>query len=1194
MYLKSLEIQGFKSFADKIVLHFNSGLTSVVGPNGSGKSNIADAVRWVLGEQSAKTLRGSRMEDVIFSGTQQRKPVGFASVSLVIDNTDRTLPIDFSEVTISRRMYRSGESEYAINKTPCRLKDINELFMNTGVGREGYSIIGQGRIDEILSARSEERRLVFEEAAGITKYKARKREAERKLESTRQNLLRINDIISELEAQLEPLAQQAEKAKQFVSLSNELKGIEVGLFLDTIDKLKKRISEVEAQTDGLKEQIDEENRRIENIRSSNKSKNERMERLKQEAEKVRQSIHALETGIEKNEGNIRVSEEKINHLLSSNEGYGEDIRGFKERMASLKADVERKEKRLEQLAKDSERFSRLLSEAEEQLAAIMARLDESERIIEEAKQAVMDKQDQLSDAKIRANNLKNDLENYRQLKGRLSDDIRQALLEKDRTRMEIEDLENSLRKTREDIASAKEAANGLEKQRGLISDKLDSLRQKRDAARRDLQALESRRKVLLDMEATMEGYSHSVKSVLSACRQDQELGRGIYGALAQLINVSEQYEIAIEVCLGGALQNIITEDEYAAKRAIEFLKKRNLGRATFLPVSSVKPKTLEPDMLSQVRAMPGFEGIASDMVSCSSRFRGIILSLLGRTVIVDNMDSAIRMARRFGYAFRIVTREGELLNAGGSITGGSQSSKLSSLISRHRVIKELETRIKSAEERQKELDEAIHAAEQESSEITEQLEANRKALSDLELVRLRDESRLASLNENMKRLTARADMLKQQEEEMDGIIRKVEAESAQEAEKAREIEEEIQSLKDLIQSHQIKNKDEQARRDQLHTDINDYRVSVNSIAVSIQNLKEQLAQLKEEQSSLSGNLEKREADRRHNLERIEEMKANIAGLRERMRSLNEEKNGLELKSESIAEEMRVLEEELAGMLDAVTGHNNTIMSLQEEMGRLEARKAKMEAELETVQNKLWDEYGLTYGNAESYRQEITNVRATQTRIAELKAEIRDLGPVNVSAIDDYAKTRERYAFMKTQRDDLVKSEEKLSRIIHDITQVMKKQFIEQFALINRNFSMVFKELFEGGHAEVRLADEENVLESDIDIIVQPPGKKLQNMLLLSGGERAMVAIALIFGILRMRPAPFYILDEIEASLDDANVYKFADYIRRYTDKAQFIVITHRKGTMEAADTLYGVTMQEHGVSKVVSLKLDKGLERNAG
>jgi len=1194
LYLKSLEIQGFKSFADKIVLNFNSGLTSVVGPNGSGKSNIADAVRWVLGEQSAKTLRGSRMEDVIFSGTQHRKPVGFASVSLVIDNSDRTLPIDFSEVTITRRMYRSGESEYAINKTPCRLKDITELFMNTGVGREGYSIIGQGRIDEILSARSEERRQVFEEAAGITKYKARKREAERKLESTRQNLLRINDIIAELEAQLEPLAQQAEKARKFIDLSNELKGIEVSLFLDTIDKLKKRIEEVDGQADGLKEQIDEENRRIENIRNSNRSKNERLERLKQEAESVRQSIHSLETGIEKNESNIRVYEEKINHLHSSNEGYGEDIRNFQGRMAALEAEAERKEKRLQQLTKDSERFANLLAEAEQQLAAIMTQLDESERIIEEAKQTVMDKQDQLSDSRIRANNLRNDLENYRQLKNRLAEDIRQAILEKDREQMTKEDLEASLRKTREAIAAARETADRLEAQKNQIMGRLESLRNTCDTVRRDLHSLESRRKVLLDMEATMEGYSHSVKAVMKACHDDKEFGRGIHGALAQLITVREAYEVAIEVCLGGALQNIITDDEYAAKRAIEYLKRHNLGRATFLPVSSVKPRTLEPEILSQVRSMPGFEGIASDMVSCDGRFKGIILNLLGRTVIVDNMDSAIQMARRFSYAFRIVTREGELLNAGGSITGGSQSSKLSSLISRHRVIRELEDKIREAVKRQKELEETISAAEQESRQNAEELEASRKALSDLELVRLRDESHVARILENIKRLSARVELLRQQEEEIDRNIQKVMNESAQETENARRIEDEIQALKELIKSHQIKNKDEQAKRDALHADINDYRVSVNSIAESIQNMKEQLAQIKEEQASLSGSLEKREADRRHNLQRIEEFRAAIEGLREKIRSLNEEKTGLELKAESLAEEMRVLEEELAGMLDAVTGHNNTIMSLQEELGRLEARKAKMEAELETIQNRLWDEYGLTYGNAEPFRQEITNVRATQTRIGELKAEIRDLGPVNVAAIEDYAKTRERYGFMKTQRDDLVKSEEKLNKVIHEITQVMKKQFVEQFALINRNFNLVFKELFEGGHAEVRLADEQNVLESDIDIIVQPPGKKLQNMMLLSGGERAMVAIALIFGILRMRPAPFYILDEIEASLDDANVYKFAEYIRRYTDKAQFIVITHRKGTMEAADTLYGVTMQEHGVSKVVSMKLDKSLERNAG
>lgn len=1193
MYLKSLEIQGFKSFAEKIVLNFAPGLTSVVGPNGSGKSNIADAVRWVLGEQSAKTLRGSRMEDVIFSGTQHRKPVGFASVSLVIDNSDRALPLDFSEVTITRRMYRSGESEYAINKTPCRLKDITELFMNTGIGREGYSIIGQGRIDEILSSRSDERRLVFEEAAGITKYKARKKEAERKLENTRQNLLRINDIIAELEAQLGPLAEQAEKARKFIDLSNELKGIEVSLFLDTIDRLQGKIAEVETQAAEIKAQIDEENRKIESIRSKNRSKNEHLERLKNEAERIRQTVHALESAIEKNESDIRIYEEKIRSLLSSNESYGEDIRSIRERIEALRLDAERKEKRLHQLTADSQKYSRLLSEAEEQLARILAQLDESERIIEEAKQSIMDKQDQLSDSRIRANNLKNDLENYRQLKSRLSGDIRQAVLEKDRESMQKEELEASLRKTRESIASVKNEVETLEARRNETAKRLESLRRERDVASRDLHGLESRRKVLLDMEASMEGYSNSVRAVIKECRENAGFGRGIYGALAQLISVREQFETAIEVCLGGALQNIVTEDEYAAKKAIEFLKRNNLGRATFLPVSSVKPRTLEPEVLAQVSGMAGFEGVASDMVSCDQRFRDIILNLLGRTVIVDNMDSAIRMARHFGYSFRIVTRDGEVLNAGGSITGGSQSSRMSSLISRQRVIKELEEGIIEARRHQEKLDVEIAASEQEGRQIAEQLESSRKTLSDLELVRMRDESQASRIAENIRRLAARIEMLRQQEAEIGENILKIEEEIRQEDENTRRIEEEIQSLKEIIRSQQVRNRDEQEKRDLLHADINDYKVSLNSINESIQYVREQLAQVKEEESAATGSLEKREADRKRNLERIEELKTSIASVQEKIRGMKEEKTGMELKSESVAEEIRVLEEELAGMLDAVTGHNNTIMALQDGLGKLEARKAKMEAELETIQNRLWDEYELTYGNALHLRQEITNTRAAQSRIAELKSIIRELGPVNVAAIEDYARTKERYAFMVNQRDDLVKSEDKLNHIIQDITRVMKKQFLEQFALINQNFNIVFRELFEGGHAEVRLADEENVLESDIEIIVQPPGKKLQNMLLLSGGERAMVAIALIFAILRMRPAPFYILDEIEASLDEANVYKFADYLKRYSDKAQFIVITHRKGTMEAADTLYGVTMQEHGVSKVVSLKLDSNLERNA-
>ena len=1194
MYLKALEIQGFKSFADKIVLHFNKGQTSVVGPNGSGKSNIADAVRWVLGEQSAKTLRGSKMEDVIFAGTQHRKPVGFAAVTITLDNSDKVLPVDFTEVTVSRRMYRSGESEYYLNKTQCRLKDIQELFMNTGVGREGYSIIGQGRIDEILSTKSEDRRVVFEEAAGITKYKARKKESERKLETTKQNLVRINDILIELESQLGPLAQQAETARRYIDLSNELKGIEVSLFLDTIDKLKSKLDEVEDQTREIREQIDEENRRIENIKNKNRSKNERLEFLKSEIEELRTFIHNIDSEIEKNEGHIRLCEEKINHLTANNENYGNDINSIKERMSALETDIEKKKNRLRQMSRDEERFAELLAEAEEILAGIVARLDEGERLVEEAKQAIMDKQDSLSDSKIRLNNLKNDTENYQQLKARLAEDIRQSTLEIDREGMKKEDLDASLRKTREEINMSKNRLHELELKKGEIQKTLNERKTQQENISRSYNALESRNRVLLDMEESMEGYSHSVKAIRRACDENKAFGKGIHGPVARLITVEERFETAVEISLGASLQNIVTDDEFAAKRAIEYLKKNNFGRATFLPKSAIKPRILDQSQLDKVRQMPGFEGIASDKVKSDKQFSGIILNLLGRTVIVNNLDSGIQMARQFDYFFRIVTLEGELINAGGSMTGGSAGSKVSSIIGRNRVIKENELELKKTRDKLKKIDDEIKTTEIELGNINIAYEQEQKVLSELELVRLRDENHVAAILDNVRKITARMDMQKQQNKEIEEQINEVRAESDKESKKAKAIEDEIQQLKAKVQANQLKNKDEQQKRDELHTDINDYRVSVNSIIESKQSVLEQIEMLDQEKNSNTMSIAKREEEKKRNLGRIEELQAEIQGVMKKNVSLKEEKTGRELKAEGLAEERTVLEEELSGMLDKVTEHNSTIITLQEAQGRIEAKKAKMESELETFQNRLWDEYGLTYGNALEIRCEISNVRATQNRINDIKAEIRELGPVNVAAIEDYSKTKERYGFMKNQHDDLTKSEEKLRRVIQEITNVMKKQFAEQFNIINKNFGLVFKELFEGGYAEVRLADEENVLESGIDIIVQPPGKKLQNMLLLSGGERALVAIALIFAILRMKPAPFYILDEIEASLDDANVYKFAEYLRRYTDKLQFIVITHRKGTMEAADILYGVTMEEHGISKVVSLRMDGDMKQNAG
>jgi len=1065
--------------------------------------------------------------------------------------------------------------------------------MNTGVGREGYSIIGQGRIDEILSTKSEERRLVFEEAAGITKYKARRKEAERKLENTRQNLLRIGDILAELENQLEPLARQAECARRYIDLSNELKGIEVSLFLDMIDKLKVKLEEANSQADEINAQIDEENRKIGNIKDRNRSKNERLESLKTELEKLRNTIHALDTGIEKNESQIRLCEEKINHLTSNNENFGNDIESIKNRMSELETEVERKKKRIIQLERDREHFTRLLAEAEETLAAIVARLDEGERLVEEAKQAVMDKQDALSDSKIRLNNLKNDTENYIQLKSRLREDIRQSTIEIDRERMKKEDLDNSLRKTREDITACKNIINELENNRNETQKTLHEYRKAQEETSRRVNTLESRQRVLRDMEASMEGYSHSVKAIKQACTENRQFGQGIHGPVAQLITVEERYETAVEVSLGGSLQNIVTDDEFAAKRAIEYLKKNNLGRATFLPITAVKPRTLEPALIGKIQTMPGFEGIASDKVRCDSKFSGILLNLLGRTVIVDNMDSGIAMARQFDYSFRIVTLDGELINAGGSMTGGSTGSKASSIIGRTRVLKELEEELKVLRKEQSGLNEKISAVEGTLADINALYEKEQKNLSDLELVRLRDENHVAAILDNIRKITARIDLMKQQESEIDRQIEEVRGESDKEALRAKAIEEEIAALKQKILSHQTKNKDEQAKRDELHTDINDYKVSVNSIIESRQSVEEQINQLLQEKSNINASLEKREEEKKRNIVRISELQAEIQGIVKKNLSLKEEKVGCELKAEGISEEIRVLEEELSGMLDKVTEHNSTIITLQEGLGRIEAKKAKMESELETYQNRLWDEYGLTYGNAIEIRCEISNTRAVQNRINEIKAAIRELGPVNVAAIEDYSKTKERYTFMKAQHDDLIQSEEKLRKVIADITSVMKKQFVEQFEIINRNFNQVFRELFEGGYAEVQIADAENVLESNIEIIVQPPGKKLQNMMLLSGGERAMVAIALVFAILKMRPAPFYILDEIEASLDDANVYKFAEYLKRYTDKLQFIVITHRKGTMESADVLYGVTMEEQGVSKVVSMRMSEGME-NAG
>jgi chromosome segregation protein len=1185
MYLKKLEIQGFKSFADKISLDFNAGITAVVGPNGSGKSNIGDSVRWVLGEQSAKTLRGSKMEDVIFAGTEHRKSVGFAEVSLTIDNTDNYLPVSYSEVTITRRVYRSGESEYYINKTSCRLKDIHELFLDTGIGRDGYSIIGQGRVDEILSSKSEDRRLIFEEASGIMKYKVRKQDAERKLDLTEQNLVRINDIINELEAQLEPLKEQSEAAKKYLSLRESLKELEVNVYLDSIDKLKEKMKEYEVQLKDIKDNIEAEERRLRSVTAQNQQKTELLKTLDEKITEARDKFYLIDTNLEKNNAEISLKNEKINSLEQNIIRLEEENREVSSRLGLLQNEEKTRQEKMNYLNGQYAEFSKKLEKYQSELDAILSTLDESERHIETLKAGIMDKLDIQSDKRTQINNIKNHVENIRKRQNSIGTEIYSLKLEIDKDNMKTEDLTESIRNTVITIKHSKEKIDDLGREKKELTETLSGLEKEHGNVRTDIQVKSSRQKLLKDMERSMEGYSRSVKEIMSACRQSPDLGSGIHGTVAQLMDVDKKYETAIEMTLGSALQNIVTSSEDDAKRAIEFLKRNRLGRATFLPITSVKGKRLDDNTFQKLQGCQGFCGIASDLVTNDSRYDGIVLNLLGRVVVVENLDSGISIARKFGYTFRIVTLEGDILSTSGSMSGGSSDHRSSGILSRNREITDLENIIEGLRKDESRLDSKINDIKHMLQEIETEFSEHNSKLRDSELIKTRDENHLQMIEDNIKKTEAKIGMLKDEKDQ----IAKQEQETIKEQEKYEaelaEIEADVAQTKAIVAEHQEKFKADQTARDELHEEITDFKISVNSITESIQSVNENLERLQGEKEAMNRSfVRKQEEIKRSNTE-IDSLKNEIQGLENIIKNLQNEKTGKTFEIDRLVEEKKVLEEESSDFIEKLNSINKTIHLLHEEYNRIDVKNTRAEAEMKSIQDRMWDEYELTYSNAIELKKEIGSVTQAQKNINEYRAQIKALGPVNVSSIDEYIKTKERFEFMSVQKNDMEQAKEKLHKIIHEMVQVMKKQFVEQFKLINENFGIVYKELFGGGRAELIISDQENVLESGIEIEVQPPGKKLQNMMLLSGGERAFTAIALLFAILRLKPTPFCLLDEIEAALDDANVNRFGEYLKKYSHKTQFIMVTHRKGTMEAADTMYGVTMQEHGVSKVVSMKM---------
>ncbi len=1185
MYLRKLEIQGFKSFADKISLDFNSGITAVVGPNGSGKSNIGDAVRWVLGEQSAKTLRGSKMEDVIFAGTEHRKPVGFAEVSLTIDNDDNYLPVSYSEVTITRRVYRSGESEYYINKTSCRLKDIHELFLDTGIGRDGYSIIGQGRVDEILSTKSEDRRLIFEEASGIMKYKVRKQDAERKLDLTEQNLVRINDIINELESQLEPLREQSEAAKKYLTLRESLKELEVNVYLNNIDKLKEKIKEYENQFKDIRDNIEAEERRLRSITTQNQQKTELLKNLDEQITEARGKFYIIEANLEKNSSEVKLKNEKINSLDGNIVRLKEETLEVSSKLELLDTEEKSRQKKIEYLNGQYNDFSKKLEKYQSELDEILSTLDESERHIEMLKSGIMDKLDIQSDKRTQINNIKNHIDNMRKRQNSIGTEIYSLKLEKDKDNMKKEDLIESIRNTSTLIKHSSEKINELNNEKTELKGTLAELEKQHGNVRTDIQVKTSRHKMLKDMENSMEGYSRSVKEVMTACRQSPDLGKGIHGTIAQLVEVDKKYETAIEMTLGSALQNIVTSSEDDAKKAIEFLKRNRVGRATFLPITSVKGKRLDDSTLRKLEGCQGFCGVASDLVTSDPAYTGIVLNLLGRVVVTENLDSGISIARKFGYTFRIVTLEGDILSTSGSMSGGSSDHRSSGILSRSREISELENTIEGLKKDEIKYGAKINDVRQMLAEIDTEFNEYNNKLRDNELIKTRDENHLQMIEDNLKKTDAKIGMLINEKDQMAKQEQETLLEQQKYEAELEAIETDISETKAIIAEHQEKFKADQTVRDDLHQEITDFKISVNSITESIQSVTENLDRIKGEREALTrSHTRKQEEINKANTE-IELLKQEINGLDNSTRNLQDEKTGKTLEIDRLVEEKKVLEEESTDFIEKLNTTNKTIHLLHEEYNRIDIKKAKAEAEMKSIQDRMWDEYELTYSNAVELKKEIENISEAQRNISEYRAQIKALGPVNVSSIDEYIKTKERFEFMSVQKNDMEQAKDKLHKIIYEMVQVMKKQFVEQFKLINENFGIVYKELFGGGRAELIISDEDNVLESGIEIEVQPPGKKLQNMMLLSGGERAFTAIALLFAILRLKPTPFCLLDEIEAALDDANVYRFGEYLKKFSQNTQFIMVTHRKGTMEAADTMYGVTMQEHGVSKVVSMKM---------
>lgn len=1185
MQLTKLEISGFKSFAKKTELIFKNGITGILGPNGCGKSNIADAFRFVLGEQNARALRGKKIEDFIFGGTEKRRPLSYCEVSMYFDNSDGLLASPFSEVVVTRRAFRSGESEYSINKAPARLKDIRELFRDTGIGKDGYSIIGQGRVSEILSDRSDDRREVFEEAAGVMKYRSRKEEAERKLQATEKNILRLEDILRELEGRLEPLRLQSEKASEYFRLREELRELEINLFLYQYDKSNERLKQLRGVAEQLSKEIPSVMAEEETYAAGCAEAEELERRLSDSISETSRRLIELSTAVEGDAGSEKLIRERIDALNADITRRHGEIERFTERESTYGGRCSELTEHISARKAAETELETQIKSAEADFAALSNAIDSAEEKLETQKQSMMDYMNRLADTKSRISRLGAMRESLRKQAASLA----QELVEVEAEGVRLADEYSAAQADREEILNQK---TEFEAARRAAAEEVNALNANASSAAKAIRRAEeqlsagnSRLKVLEEMRRAHEGYYASVRRLLNDAQRNAELKSRMHGVVAELLSVPQEYERAIEAALGSALQNIVVSTEQDAKHLINYLRERDYGRATLLPVSAMRARLLSDEERACLRGVDGCFGIASELVRFSPEYRNVFENLLGRTVIVRDLDSGIIISRRAKAAFRIATLKGDILNPGGSMTGGSMQKREFSLLGREREIEELSERRKSAESKLVEL----RRAEAECGKALQ--EANLKAAAAAEEMRKLD-VRLASLSEKadivqkyIQKNAARAAQIAEERQRLADAEADIEAECASaEASAAgidlgnsatgQDIKATQQELSELRAKLQASNDTLSSLRIR-HTGESKERISAES---ELKRLTAELAETETRRNAETDAIAAAERDRSRLNDELSSVSSGLSESRESLNALNDELHRLE--SERAAR-LNALDE-LRAKREHVTLQLN---ELRERLHRNELAMNRAQSELDGMNERIWRDYELTYENALCFRREIAVTQA-HLRTDELRKALKALGEVNTSAIEDYRELNERFQSLSTQCGDLRQAEADLHELISKLTETMEREFSEQFALIQRNFTATFSELFSGGHAELVLSNRNDVLNCNIDIIAQPPGKKLQLLSLLSGGEQALTAIALLFAILKLKPAAFCILDEIDTSLDEANVDCFAEYLRKYSKGTQFIIITHRKGAMAVCNSLYGVSMEEKGVSSLVSARLD--------